>query len=278
MSENTIELPNQTVELIDGPDNDGPIYLITANGENGLETRVVDLRKEAPHAFPPRTTQPRTVTDTASLLAEVERRPLVENISTAWGNRNVGEITIVYDELEPDANLDYTNRADHLRLKFVRDPDWNTLFRAADGEFHRQGEFGDLIEQAGHLIISHPAAELMEIVDSIRTSSSGSFKSQIKRDTGSQHLSYSEEVTASAGSASRELEVPREITLAARPFEDYPLVEITCWLRLRVANGNLYLGLFPKPYEHLVRDAWTQKTGELAEQLGVPVYAANLGQ
>ncbi|WP_195166908.1 DUF2303 family protein [Mycobacteroides abscessus] len=278
MPENTIELPDHTVETIDSPNQDGPIYLVTANGERGLEAQVVDVRKEAPQAFPPRAVASRTVTDSASLLAEVERRPLVENISTAWGNRNVGEITIVYDELEPDANFDYTNRADVLRLKFVRDPDWDTLFRAADGEFHRQEEFGDLIEQAGHLIISHPAAELMEIVDSIRTSSSGSFKSQIKRDTGSQHLSYSEEVTASAGTASRELEVPREIALAARPFEDYPLVEIACWLRLRVANGNLYLALIPKPYEHLVRDAWTQKTGELSDQLGVPVYASNLGK
>ncbi|CQA11460.1 Uncharacterised protein [Mycobacteroides abscessus] len=45
-----------------------------------------------------------------------------------------------------------------------------------------------------------------------------------------------------------------------------------------MSQGQLFLGLFPKPYEHLVRDAWTQKTGELSEALGVPVYAANLGK
>ena len=31
-------------------------------------------------------------------------------------------------------------------------------------------------------------------------------------------------------------------------------------------------------YQHLVRDAWTHVTTELAEKLGVPVYAANLGR
>ena len=99
-----------------------------------------------------------------------------------------------------------------------------------------------------------------------------------RRDTGSQHLTYSEEVTTQAGSSARPLEVPRQITLAARPFEDYPLVDVTCWLRLRIAQGKLFLGLFPQPYQHTVRDAWTHVTDELAEKLGVPVYAANTGK
>ncbi|MBN7389249.1 hypothetical protein I3U52_24390 [Mycobacteroides abscessus subsp. abscessus] len=56
----------------------------------------------------------------------------------------------------------------------------------------------------------------------------------------------------------------------------WPLWSAICEGLLRYSDD--YLGLFPKPYEHLVRDAWTQKTGELAEALGVPVYAANLGK
>lgn len=278
MSDNVIDLPDHTVELIQSEDvnANGPLYLVTANGENGLEAKVVDVRYEAPAAFPPRTTQRRIVTDMASFEAELTRRPLIKDRSTVWANRCHGEITAIYDELYPDATAIYTDRDDMLTLRFVPDPDWATLFKAADGQYHGQESFGDLIEQAGHLITSHPAAELIEIVDSIRASSSGSFESRIRRDNGSQHLTYSEEVTAKAGTASREMEVPREITLSARPFEDYPTVEVTCWLRLRVSGGTLALGLFPKPYEHLVRDAWTQGTANLAQSLGVPVYAANL--
>lgn len=278
MSDKTLELPHHRADLIDEPDADTDLYLVTANGQNGLEAKVIDVRHEAPAAFPPRSPQPRTVTDTASFLAEVARRPLVGGESTVWGNRQRGQVSVVYNELAADATADYTRRHDVLTLQFVDDPDWATLFKAADGDYHSQERFGDLIEQAGHLITSHPAAELIEIIDSIRGSSSGSFQSQIKRDTGSQHLTYSEEVTAKAGTASRELEVPREITFSARPFEDYPRVDVTCWLRLRVNGGVLALGLFPKPYEHLVRDAWTHVTGELAEALKVPVYAANLGK
>lgn len=278
MSDKTLELPHHRADLIDGPDADTELYLVTANGENGLETQVIDVRAEVPEAFPPRTPAQRTVTDTASLLAEVARRPLIGARSTVWGNRQKGQVSVVYNELSADAVADYTRRSDILTLQFVADPDWATLFKAADGDYHDQERFGDLIEQAGHLIVSHPAAELMEIVDSIRASSSGAFESRIRRDNGSQHLTYSEEVNTSAGTATKPLEVPREITLSARPFEDYPSVDVTCWLRLRISGGGLALGLFPKPYEHLVRDAWTQVTTELAEALGVPVYASNLGR
>lgn len=280
MSDNVIDYPSETVELIEPTDTttDGPVYLITANGQQGLETRVIDLRELAPNAFPPRTATSRVVTDIASFLAEIKRRPLIGARSTVWGNRQYGAVSAIYDELYPEAVDEYTRRSDVLVLQFVPDPDWATLFTAADGEYHGQEEFGDLIEQAGHLIVSHPAAELMEIIDSIRASSKGSFESTIKRATGSQTLSYSEEVNTTAGSVTRPLEVPREITLSARPFEDYPRVDVTCWLRLRISQGRLYLALIPKPYAHLVRDAWTQVTGQLSDALGVPVYASNLGK
>lgn len=274
MSDNAIECPQETITII-GNETD-PLFMVTANGENGLETRVVDIRAEAPDAFPPRTVNPRIVTDTASFLAETTRRPLLPGVSTVWGNRRAGEVTVVYNELPAAADDSYTRRDDHLILRFVPDPDWATLRKVADGQYHGQEEFGDLIESAGHLITSHPAAELMEIVDSIRASSKGSFESKIRRDTGAQHLTYSEEVSVKAGSSTRALEVPREVVLTARPFEDYPEIEITCWLRLRINSGHLHLGLFPRPYDHLVRETWTKVVDDLRDDLGVPVYAANL--
>jgi len=280
MSDNTIELPNHTVELIDEPVADSPLYLATANAAHSLEQRVIDVRKEAPDAFPPRTVVERVVTDQDSFAAELKRRKLVEGKSTVWGNRQRGEITAIYDELSPDAVEEYERRHDRLTLRFVADPDWTTLFNAADAKWHGQEAFGDLIETAGHLITSHPAAELMEIIDSIRASSKGSFESRINRANGSQNLTYSEEVTVrgKTTSSTKDIEVPKEIVFAARPYEDYPLISVTCWLRLNINQGNLVLGLFPQPYQHLVRDAWKVVVGEVSEKIGAKVYAANTGR
>lgn len=280
MSENTIELPSHTVELIDEVDADSPLYLATANAAHSLEKHVIDVRGLAPEAFPPRTVVERVVTDQDSFAAELERRKLVEGQSTVWGNRQRGEITAVYDELSPRALDEFTRRHDRLTLRFVKDPDWETLFKAADAKWHGQEAFGDLIETAGHLITSHPAAELMEIVDSIRASSKGSFESRINRANGSQNLTYSEEVTVrgKTTSSTKDIEVPKEITFAARPYEDYPLISVTCWLRLNINQGQLVLGLFPQPYEHLVRDAWKVVVGEVSEKIGATIYAANTGR
>lgn len=52
MSDNVIQLPPHAVELV--RDGDDIIYVVTANGENGLEAKVVDVRRStrsvpAPH-------------------------------------------------------------------------------------------------------------------------------------------------------------------------------------------------------------------------------------
>ncbi len=273
------ELPAETVTEVARYGAADPVYLVTANGEQGLQTQVIDIVAMAPDAFPPRTVEPRSVTDVASFIAELDRRPLPHSgeVSTVWANRRRGTITAVYDDLDPDARQPLDRRADRLVLQFVADPDWAALFKAADGNYHRQEEFGDLIETAGHLVTSHPAADLIEIVDSIRASSKGSFESRISRRDGSQVLNWAEEVTATAKPAGRGvLEIPREIVLTAAPFESYPPIEVRCWLRLRIQQGALALALVPQPYEPAVRAAWLDVVGDLSAQIGRPIYAANL--
>lgn len=281
MSDNetqNIQVPQVIVTKIDGYGEDGPVFLVTANGAEGMEARVVDLRAAAPAAFPPRAVAARTVTDQASLHTEVTRRPLLEGRSTVWGNRKTGTVTVVYDELEPSALAEYTDREDRLVLQFVPDPDWAIMRGAADGRFHNQAAFADLIESAGHLITSHAAADLVECAENIRTSSSGKFESKINRTTGSQAVTYVQDVTVRGGSAQKtsQLELPKTVTFRAAPFEDYPPISVECYLRLNTAGGDLQLGFFPKPYEHLIRAAWDATMLELAESIGVPVYAANL--
>lgn len=93
MSDNAIALPPHTV-ADDEWGSDGPLRIIAANGENGLNVKVVDVRAEAPNAFPPRTVNDRVVTDTASFLAEIARRPLIEGLSTVWGTGRRGRLPL----------------------------------------------------------------------------------------------------------------------------------------------------------------------------------------
>lgn len=278
MSDNNI-IPQALVEYVNREDYgvDGPVFVFTANtAEGGLASHTVDVRAQIPNAFPPRQTDPRFVTDKVSFLAETKRRPLLPGLSTVWGNRNKGQVVVIYDELGGDATADYTRRSDQLTLQFVQSPDWATLLAVVNAKFYDQEDFGARLETVGHLVTSHDFAELLEIVDTIRGSKSGKFESRVQRATSTQSITFTEEVKASAGTATKSLEVPKEIEFAARPFEDYPLVSVKCWLRLSVQQGDLRLALVPQPFDHVIREAWRTVTEDLAEELGVPVYAANL--
>ena len=274
-------IPEAQIQNVDNYDSyaDGEVVVAVANGTAGLEYNVVDVRAEAPAAFPPRTTVPRTVTDQPSFILELAERPLKVGgaiRSTVWANRNKGTVTAIYNDLPSDAAAEYARRDDNLILQFVTHPDWKRFIHAADGEFHSQNKFADLIETIGHLITSHPAAELMEIVDSIRTSSKGSFESKPNRANGSMTFAYSEEVSASAGTRSRPLEIPTEVTLRVARFEDYPEIEITCWFRFQIRGQELQLTLVPQPYEHRIQASWIDVVDGLATAIAHPIYTVNL--
>lgn len=277
MPDNNIELDTNGLEAptIIGPDEKGVIIAV-ANGLDGLDHAVIDPQEGAPEAYPPRRVAHRRVTDLRSFSQELTRRPLTVGVGTVWASQKRGTISAVYDELPEDWQAEYTYRQDQLTLQFVEDADWRTFLNVADGQLHSQEEFGDLLEAGTHLIASHSGADLLEMVDSIRASSSGSFESRIQRATGTQTLTYSEEVSARAGSTSRPLEVPRTITFRVRRYEDYPEVDIVCWFRLRIREGKLRLALVPQPYEHLVRATWQTVVDDLSENIERPIYAANL--
>ena len=259
---------------------DGQIVVAVANSAAGLETAVIDVRDEVPDAFPPRHTETRTVTDQASFILELSDRPLITQgqtvRSTVWANRKQGTITAIYDDHQADAVGEYANRGDRLVLQFVTDPDWTRFLKAADSAYHSQNDFADLIESVGHLITSHQAAELMEIVSSIRASSKGAFESSPNRANGSMTFTYSEEVKAQAGTRTRPLEIPTEVTFRVARFEDYPVIDITCWLRFQVRGGDLSLTLVPQPYEHRIQASWIDVVEQLATTIEHPIYASNL--
>lgn len=263
-------LPIAASDLIK-TDNGTQVVIAVANGTNGVQTKVVDVAEAAPGAFAPRTPDVRTVIDRDSFRDELRRRQLDED-GTLWASRTRGAVTAVYNDLSTDLVDEYTRRDDQLVLQFTTHPDWNTFRAAADSTLHTQEEFGDLLDDAGHLIVSHQAADLVELSDSIRATSSGHFQSRVQRSTGSQSIGWSENVEARAGTAG-DLEVPKIVTFEVARFEDFPPIRIDCQVRLRVKGGNLTLGLFPRPHEHVLREQWLTVIGELALELGRPIYA-----
>ncbi len=253
-----------------GPGIQDGIHVIAAtSADHGLQVKTLDLREYIPGVTASAEAGTRLVTDVPSFLAELDRYSLEPQFSTLWGDETKGRVEAVYNDHHQDgAGL----RDNRLRLDLCADADWVAWHRLS-GNFLRQEEFGDAVEELLHTVVDPDQADLMEVIDSIRATSKGTFESKISRADGGQQLEYKEDVTTTAGKSGR-LEVPKTVTLALRPWEGLDTYKVEGWFRLRVQSGQLALAIKLKPTRTVLRAAWADVVGQIEEHLdGKPVLA-----
>ncbi|AMS02449.1 hypothetical protein SEA_ZIRINKA_50 [Gordonia phage Zirinka] len=237
--------------------------------DKGLEVETVDLREFIPGVTASAEAGTRLVTDVPSFLAELVRYSIDPQFSTLWGDETKGRVEAIYND---HANDGAGLRDNRLRLELRADQDW-TAWHQLSGQYLRQEEFGDRVEELLHTVVEPAQADLMEVIDSIRATSKGSFESKISRADGGQQLEYKEDVSTTAGK-SGQLEVPKTVTLAIRPWEGLDTYKVEGWFRLRVQNGQLSLAIKLKPTRSILRAAWADVITQIEQHLdGKPVLA-----
>jgi len=245
-------------------------HAVAVTEEHGLQ--VTDIAVDPTEfPFPPRVKGERTVADLDSFLAELERRPLAQPTGTLWGNAKRGVLTAIYNDHHRNGT-DPGWRDDKLTLKLTADDDW-AAWHAMSGKLYTQDEFGDKIEELLHTITSPDQAELLEVIDSIRSSTKGEFESKVERAHGGLKLTYREDNTVTAGKG-RMLEVPQVIMLNLRPWEGHPeTYPVEAKFRTRISNGSLGLAIKLQPTAQILREAWYTITQAVSGQTGNPVLA-----
>lgn len=251
-------------------------HAIAVTEQHGLQIKNIEV-DPTEFPMPMRVRGERTVTDLDSFLAELDRRPIDQtgNTGTLWGSAKRGILTAIYNDHEgtvPASSDGAGWRDDKLTLKLTQDEDWSA-WHAMSGQFFSQDTFGDKIEELLHTITSPDQAELLEVIDSIRSSTSGEFESKIERAHGGLKLTYREDHNVTAGRAGQ-LEVPQTIWLNLRPWEGHhETYDVEAYFRTRVSNGQLGLAIKLKPTAQIIRDAWYAITQAVSGQASKPVYA-----
>lgn len=249
-------------------------HVVSVTEQHGLQHKTIEVPASEVTKNPFRPVGERVVADLDSFLAELDRRPLGD-AGTLWGNATAGRLTAIYNDhrcIGDDGDDLAGWRDDKLTLKLVEDEDW-TAWHKVSGTYFTQSEFGDLVESLLHTVIDPDQADLLEIIDSVRASTSGEFESTIERANGGQTLTYKQEHNVSAGKG-RRLELPQLITLELRPWDCHPaFVVVQAYFRTRVRDGQLWLAVKLKPTRQIVRDAWAIVTGAVTAQTSKRVYA-----
>ncbi|MCG7592428.1 DUF2303 family protein [Mycobacterium sp. PSTR-4-N] len=254
-------------------------YAIAVTDEHGLQ--VKELNDPDQRTNPHRVEGTRTVTELASFLHELNRRPLSEETGTLWGNASRGSIVAIYNDHEGGPNSAELAkddrlagwRDDRLELKLPAHPDW-VRWHEISGKYFGQEQFGDIVEDLRHTIVAPDQADLLEIIDSVRGSTGGDFESSIDRARGGLKVAYKKEVNARAGAVGRELEVPQHIKLSITPWDGHTkLYDVNAYFRLNITEGHLKLAVKLFPTRETVRVAWAELTADITAAIGKPVYA-----
>jgi uncharacterized protein YfdQ (DUF2303 family) len=253
-------------------------HVVSVTEQHGLQVKVLedpDLRFN-----PTRAEGARTVTELDSFLAELSRRPLTAETGTLWGSADRGHLTAIYNDHEGGdntANIGGDDRAagwrdDKLVLQLKPDPDW-VAWHKISGQPFRQEEFGDVVEELLHTVVTPDQADLLEIIDSVRASSKGTFESSITRANGAQSVTFNTDISTTAGRTGQ-LQVPQIISLRLRPWEGHPSTyDVDAYFRLRIESGQLLLMIKLKPTRQIIRDAWKEITDTVVQTIDKPVYA-----
>lgn len=245
-------------------------HTVAVTEEHGLQIIAIDDHDTLPHPY--RASGQRQVADLDSMLDELSRRPLPETTGTLWGTAESGILTAIYNDHGAPTAGNAGWRDDRLILKLVKDDDW-ARWHALSGQYKRQSDFGDAIEELLHTIKQPDQADLLEIIDSIRASTAGEFEQSIERSNGGQKLTYKQEHTVKAGRAGQ-LEVPQIITLSLRPWDNHPTeYDVPAYFRVRIQDGMLSLAVKLKPTRQIIRQAWDEVCTTVHGHTGKPVYA-----
>jgi len=172
---------------------------------------------------------------------------------------NAPRMTPPPESLSGDAQARWNEHQCVLRV--VPSPEYALLLAFHKAGVMDQFAFAQKLQDAARFITSHSAAEILEIARTISLTSKGSFKTFEDDFSGSVDFKYDLQVSASAGSTEKRLQVPREVTFHCPILLGGALIEIRAELIYRVppsAAEKVQLGL------RLPDKAWMEREAIMA--------------
>jgi uncharacterized protein YfdQ (DUF2303 family) len=252
--------------------HDGGGELIGLAARSGANLNVTDLRGlfDRYKATPERATGTH-VTATVQSFVDVTRRH--ESVGdgdtlTVWVHPTSGAVIAV---LNDHGRGQAAQWGDHrVKLDLLKTEEWNR-WKSLDGKLVDQEAFAEHIQDGLTEIAEPPAADLLEIVQTMQGSTSASWQAGVRIVDGSVQMKYVEAVDATAGREGQ-LSIPTEFTLVVAPFVGEPVATITAHLRWRMRGGKLVIGYKLDNPEVIIRETLEKIAQRLAEEFPGVVY------
>lgn len=184
--------------------------------------------------------------------------------TTLWGDVNNARLTVILND-HVEERPDWGDHRAVLTLQpSIEWQAWTNL----DGKGQSQEELAEFLEEHLTEVVDPDGSTLLEVTRTFQATTGATFRRAQSMHSGQVQLTWQEEGDAKAGS-SGQLEVPREFTIAVRPFIGMDPVRVRGQFRYRVNSGQLVLGFRLLNLEEVRRDAVETILIQVAENLGL---------
>lgn len=240
----------QLQQLADGeahtPLPAGEVFLVP-NGDGGLSVVDTDAYADTPR----RTAAHRVVTDAASFATYVNRHRLAG--TEVYAHTNTARVVAVIDAHEGTDGAPGWEKH-KLTLALEHSKPW-AAWAAVDGKWFDQEEFAEFLENRYSEVIEPAPARMIDIATTFEAKKGVDFKSGIRTDSGEVKLQFEETVNARAGQKG-DVEIPKKIQLALRPYVGGPIYSIWANFRYRITAHGLKLGFILERPENILDAAF----------------------
>lgn len=263
------DLAQQAIEPTDI--EPGTIYVV-ADGPGKVRVITTDEYEDHPR----HTAARRVVTDAASFVAYVNRHAL--SGTEIYAHTNSSSVVAVIDSHE-GTHGDPGWQKHTLQLALEKSKAWQA-WEKADGQLFDQGTFADFLDDRYLDVIDPDPARMIDIATTFQAKTKVDFDSAVRLDSGEVKLSYQETVATKAGQKG-DIEIPKKIQLAIRPYIGGPIYSIWAHFRYRLQGSNVLMGFKLERPENVLEAAFadivTEIRGGVLDKDGQPVDGAHTG-
>lgn len=241
----------------------GVIYALT-DADCGVSVVTTDEYDVAPR----RPTGKRVVTDAASFVAYVNRHKVPG--TEVYAHIATSTVFAVIDSHEGTDSLAGWQRH-QLTLGLEHSKPW-LAWAEHDLSVNKRGwmsqeEFAEFIEDRALDVMEPDHAALIDIATKFEARKSADFKSSTRLDNGDVRFEFTETTTAKAGTKT-DIEIPKRIRLALRPYIGGPIYSVWASFRYRVGGGGLALGYALERPENILEAAFADIVAEIRDGNG----------
>lgn len=239
----------------------GKVYAV--RGIDGA-TKTIDLTGDQYQAMPTGKVGTTTVWDVPAFLAYHGKH--ADASTEIYADVQQLAVTAVLDAHTAESPRWERHRL-HLTLR--QTAAWNAWIQR-NTKYMEQEIFAEFLEDHLADLVSPPAAEMLEIAQSLQAASKVDFKSGVRLATGQRQLEYVETTVAKAGQKGT-LKIPETFEIGLVPFEGSEPYRMTARFRYRINGGQLTLAYRLERPEDTLKAAFGDVVAAIAAEVEQPV-------